>query len=369
MIGFRLAGFARLGAAALFVASAVVASCAAAPAASSSLQRLMRPEHIIHFVRVRWQIPETVQLTAERVRPSSFSEFYETKVAAHAGGRRSQENFFISKDGRCFISNPVFPLTGRSWLAVIHCIRQAIKLPPSAKITLGALQESVFPGLLKASVTVEDGGKKATGRIFITADRRTGILGAVLPFSPAFVKQLINTKNQPSVGPARARVTIVEYADLECPYCARFQQFLERDFLPKYGGEVRLIFKEFPLSKHPWSMSAAIGNECAYQIDPTAFARFRGLIFAHQDEINLTNVRDKLLDLGEQAGISRPALARCMDVRASRPRVEADLTEVQNLGLMFLPTLFVNGRIAVNPSPQGFERLVDRELAAPRREE
>jgi hypothetical protein len=66
---------------------------------------------------------------------------------------------------------------------------------------------------------------------------------------------------------------------LECPYCAQFQKFLDRDFLPKYASEVRFIFKEFPLSKHPWPMAAAFANECAYTIDSGSFARFRSLIF------------------------------------------------------------------------------------------
>lgn len=358
----RLRTLAGMAVAAFVLGSSVAATCGTTPIGNSGLQRLLTPENIVHFVRVRWQIPESVLLTAGTVRPSNFQEFYETTVSADAGARHSEEKFFITRDGRCFISNPVFPLTGRTRQDVVRCVQRAAKLPASAKITLGAFERSAFPGLLKASVRVEEASKAASGHVFITADRKAAILGAVLPFSPKFVEQLIDTKGQPDVGPSNARVTIVEYTDLECPYCARFQRFLDQQFLPQYGREVRVIFKEFPLSKHPWSMSAAIANECAYQIDPPAFLRFRALIFASQDEINLANVRDKLLVLGEESGINRLELATCMDSGASRPRVEADLREVENLSIMFLPTLFVNGRITVNPSPEIFEQLVNQEL-------
>ena len=71
--------------------------------------------------------------------------------------------------------------------------------------------------------------------------------------------------NQPR--PGACTVTIVEYADLECPRCAMVQKFLEAEFLPKYGSRVRLDVQEFPLSFHTWSTSAAVANECAYKID------------------------------------------------------------------------------------------------------
>ena len=100
------------------------------------------------------------------------------------------------------------------------------------------------------------------------------------------MQRLINTKNQPSVGPSNAPVTIVEYADLECPRCAYFQKFLEEELIPRYGNKVRIVFKEFPLTFHTWSTTGAVANECAYVIDPSKFLNYRTLIFGSQATIN-----------------------------------------------------------------------------------
>ncbi len=337
--------------------------CGHARAAETSLEELMTPARVAHFIRARWDIPANVQLSAAPLRPSPFAGFDETVVTATGQGQPKTEGFLISKDGRCFVSGPFFPMKDSSAQEVVQCIRQAAKLPVSTPVDLGAYYRSVFPGLLEASVTVKQGGKTDRGRIFVTPDGQLGILGEVVPYSPEFTEQLIDTHNQPFAGSPHAPITIVEYADLECPHCALFQNYLEHEFMPKYGDKVRFIFKEFPLPGHPWSMEAALANECAYRIDPAAFVRYRTLIFASQDSIDLANVRDRLLGLGEQVGLDRLRLATCVDSRASRPRIEADVAEGTNLGIMYTPTLFINGHILVPNDPSEVATLVQRLLA------
>jgi len=152
---------------------------------------------------------------------------------------------------------------------------------------------------------------------------------------------------------------------LQCPSCARMHEFLEKQLLPKYGDKVRIVFKEFPLPMHDWSSTAAIANECAYQISPSTFFEFRTKIFASQNAINVTNMRDQMLSLGEQAGVDRVKLAACIDSKASQPRVEKGLREGQLLGVSSTPTFFVNGKIlAGQASPEAFFKTVDEALAA-----
>lgn len=83
---------------------------------------------------------------------------------------------------------------------------------------------------------------------------------------------------------------------------------------------------------------AAIGSQCAYQINRTAFATYRCLIFGHQSAINTVDVRDSLLRYGEEAGIDGLKLAACIDSNASLPRVEENVREAQKLGVSSTPT-------------------------------
>ena len=116
---------------------------------------------------------------------------------------------------------------------------------------------------------------------------------------------------------------------------------------------------------HDWSTSAAVANECAYQINPSVFPRYRTLVFANQNVINASNVRERLLALGDDAGVDRSRLAACIDSKASLSRVEAARQEGEDLGVNKTPTTFVNGRIIVGlASHATFDQIVDEALAA-----
>ena len=333
----------------------------AAPAARGQAS----PEKIVQYVRDRFEVPESVKVTAEPLRNSQYPVFFQTTVTTDDGKEKRASNVFITKDGRCFVLGNVFALPQDSTDEIIRCVREVTKLPPQTELKIGTFNKTLSPQFLKAAITASDGKNTQTGEIFITKDRRTGILGVVLPFGEDFVRGLIKTKDVPSLGPSNAPVTVVEYADLQCPACARLHEFLEKELLPKYGDKVRVIFKEFPLPMHDWSTAAAVANECAYQIDPSVFPRYRTLVFANQDAINASNVRERLLALGDDAGVDRSRLAACIDSKASLSRVEAARQEGQDLGVNKTPTTFVNGRIIVGlPSQAAFDQIVDEALAA-----
>jgi protein-disulfide isomerase len=322
------------------------------------------PSNIIQFVRDRFEVPQTVRVDAQPVHQSPFAHFYQTAVTVDDGTQRRVSDVFISSDALCFVVGNIFALSGASNAEIERCVREAAKLPPTANVTVGPFASSAFPDFLKSTVTVRDGTKVQSGELFVTRDHQTGVLGLVLPFRRDFVERLIDTRNQPSVGPANARVTIVEYADLECPTCAYFQKFLENELLPHYGKNLRVIFKEFPISSHPWSTIAAVGNECAYLIDPSKFLNYRTLIFGNQESITVTNLREQLLNLGEQAGLNRVNLSSCLDAKASLYRIDGCRKEAQVLGVYKTPTLFVNGRIVIGvPPAPAFYAIVDEAMA------
>lgn len=252
---------------------------------------------------------------------------------------------------------------------ILQYVRERFGIPDATKLTISPFQDSEFHDFYQTTIYVDNGTQKTEQRAFVTKDGHYMVIGNIYALGTDPRKQVehsISLKEQPSVGPADAPVTIVEYADLECPMCARMQQFLENDVIPKYGNKIRIVFKEFPLvSIHDWALTAAIANECAYELDPSAYFRYRSIIFKNQSLINGANVRTLLLDFGQRAGIDRLRLATCLDSKQSLPRVEADAREAQQLGIASTPTLFVNGRPVVGmPSPAEFYKVVDQALRA-----
>ena len=321
------------------------------------------PDKIIQYVRDRFQVPESVKLTVEPLRKSSYPAFYETVITSDDGKQKRTDSIFITDDGRCFVMGNIFALTDGSSDEIIRCVRDAVKLPAAENLSVGPLEASAYPGFLKTTITASEGDKKKTGEVYITRDHRTGVLGMVFPYRRDFVEQLISTKGQPSVGPANAKVTVVEYADLQCPTCALFQKTLENEILPKYSKRVRFVFKDFLIPSHDWSRTAAIANGCAFQIAPSTFVNYRTLIFAAQQSINATNVHERLLQLANDAGINSEKLTACTAADGSLGRIQSDIQEAQNLGVRGTPTLFVNGRIVVWTPPVPFEKILDDALA------
>lgn len=250
---------------------------------------------------------------------------------------------------------------------ILRYVRERFPISATAHVTVGPFRPSPYPDYYEATITVEDGKQKGSQKFFISKNGHYLIQGNIYTLGTdpkREVEREISTQNEPSTGPANAPVTIVEYADLQCPTCARMHEFLQKELLPKYGDKVRVIFKEFPLvNLHDWALTASVADQCAYQIAPSTFLAYRSMIFQRQGSINAANARDQLLAYGEQAGIDRLKLAGCLDSKASVPRVENDFREGQALGISSTPTFFINGKMVVGaPSAEEFYKAVDDAL-------
>jgi protein-disulfide isomerase len=341
----------------LVLTAVVVVLCSLVSHATSRSGRTVLSEtalrqKIVTFLRGKYAIPDHDAITAGPFQSSQNPSYYECMVTVSEGAKNQSRPLSISKSGRYLALTPMFYLGPNFNGDIVNDTRTFYKLPPSWMITVGPLTNSPIPNFFQTAIAFDNNGKKGGATFYVTEDKRYAVLGSVYVLrTPREVERMINTENQPYSGPAQAPVTIVEYADLECPTCARLQPFLENELLPRYGNQVKLVYKEFPLPMHDWSRQAAIANQCAYQIDPSAYARYRTAIFARQTQINVANVRDQLLQLGEAFGIDRLKLAACMDSQASLPRITADVHEAEELQVDSTPTCFINGKMLVGLEP------------------
>jgi protein-disulfide isomerase len=250
---------------------------------------------------------------------------------------------------------------------IINYIRQHFGIPATVKITMTDLRETAYPDYFVTTITLDDGKDKRNQPLFISKDMRYLVEGNLFNLNGdprADIVRLISVKDQPTQGPENAPVTLVEYSDLECPVCARMQEELETDIVPKYGDKLRVVFKEFPLvAIHDWALTAAIAAQCTYQIDPAKYVDFRSAVYKNQASINGEHARDLLLHAGAEAGVDNMKLAACIDSKDSLPRVEANIREADALGVAQTPTMFINGRILVGAPPSAdVYKVIDEAL-------
>lgn len=166
-----------------------------------------------------------------------------------------------------------------------------------------------------------------------------------------------------TLGPDDAPVTIIEFGDLECPFCARAFSEIETAVNTTHKGKVRLIFKHFPLNIHPWAMQAAIAAECVRRQNPKAFWSFAGDVYRDQGAINPQNLREHVSTYVGQLGLDQQVLNACIMAPGAEAQVTQDRDDGIATGVNSTPTFLVNGIELVGlPSDKTFEYVVSSEL-------
>jgi len=165
-------------------------------------------------------------------------------------------------------------------------------------------------------------------------------------------------KRDPAMGPPDAPVTIVEFTDFQCPYCARAAGTL-RKLLKRYGKSIRLVFKAAPSPSHPRATPAAEAALCAGA--QGTFWSFYDWAFAHQD--NLSNIA--FTKEAAALGLDATKFGSCMSRHAKLSMIRASQRQARQLGITGTPTFFINGRMLAGAQPaSAFETIIDNELAA-----
>ena len=222
---------------------------------------------------------------------------------------------------------------------------------PAYEVKVSPPKPSPIPDLLEMSVTVAMGGQSDTAIVYISKTGNYLIRGEITDMSVdpfADIRSKLTVGNSPALGPADAKVTMIEFADFECPSCRQLDLIL-RDFLPRHP-EVRLVFKNYPLTEiHPWAMTAAIAAQCAYQQSPAAFWKMHDAIFDAQDVISPNNVWDKMQDLAAQQNLNQDSYKSCIINPETESQIKSTIAEGHSVAVTATPTTFVNSRRVVGP--------------------
>lgn len=147
----------------------------------------------------------------------------------------------------------------------------------------------------------------------------------------------IDNTGRPMYGNPNAPVTLVVFADFECPHCrAEFPEL--RKTVDRFAGRVKLVYRHFPLSAHPRAKVAAIAAEAAHE--QGKFWEMAGLIFEHQTQLQ----DEDLMSYAQQAGLDMSAFRSSFEAKKGQSVVEQDRAAGEKLEIQGTPAVFVNGR-------------------------
>jgi protein-disulfide isomerase len=218
---------------------------------------------------------------------------------------------------------------------------------------LGIPGDSELKEQIKANLQAQ---KRADAFRKAVAELRANAPTEVFLKPPAPLRMAIPTSG-PAKGNPRAALTVVEFADFECPYCKQATGTLE-PVLREYGDNVRFIYRHMPLPNHRFAFKAAQAAVCADQ--QGQFWPYHDLLFSRSPELSAASLED----LARSLKLNMSDFAACLSNEDSRAIVTADMKEATRLGVASTPTFFVNGRMVKGAiAPEEFRKILNEEIA------
>lgn len=174
---------------------------------------------------------------------------------------------------------------------------------------------------------------------------------------------LIKNDN-PFIGSANASVTIIEFSDFQCTFCASFHKTTYPEIKEKFidTGKVKFVFKDFPIEQiHPLSMRAAEAARCAYEQD--RYEEYAMLLFDRQNEWTKIGV-SKLKEYAKEIGLDTVSFNKCLDSGVMKDIIRKDFNEGRQMSVTGTPTFFINDKRITGARPfSDFEKVINEELS------
>jgi protein-disulfide isomerase len=159
----------------------------------------------------------------------------------------------------------------------------------------------------------------------------------------------------PALGPADAPVTIVIFSDFECGFCSRMVELLE-EVRVAYPEEVRVVFKNYPLRGHRFSLRAAQAALAAGTMGK--FWEFHDALFKNYDQLN----EKKLEEIRASLGLDKETFKAQMQAPQVIDAIRSDMRLGQEVKVTGTPTIFVNGHRLRKPSMESFHKVIGEQL-------
>ena len=253
-------------------------------------------------------------------------------------------------------------------------IRSRSQVPPQYVMSISNRTKSEIPGYDKISVTFSANGNTTRPLTFLlSTDDKT-----LAQFNKYDLSQdprdKVSAVGRPARGgPANAPGLHMGFDTLENTFCSKMNAQLFPALLNRYKDEVRIVYRDFPLSQHPWAMHAAVDANCLADGSQTAYWNYVDTVHAHAAEMggeekSLAKAEQNLdkIALGEGASqkMNATVLEACVQ-KQDDSKINESIKEAEALGVDSTPALFINGEKVEGVVPMEYiYRIIDRALVA-----
>jgi len=164
-------------------------------------------------------------------------------------------------------------------------------------------------------------------------------------------------------GNPEAKVTIVEFSEYQCPFCARYVADAYQKMWQAYGEDIYYIWYDFPLSFHQNAVPAAMAARCAGQ--QGQYWEMHDQLFTNQEAWSESlEPEAEFAAYAQQLGLNGGDFSACVEDKEIKSKIEADVKLGQQMGVSGTPAFFINGQRLVGAQPfEAFKAVIDQELA------
>jgi protein-disulfide isomerase len=199
-------------------------------------------------------------------------------------------------------------------------------------------------------------GKSETEVLRILKAKTDTFVEARLPDDTGVVYNIDTTSN-PVRGPKNAPVSIVEFSDFQCPYCAGVQETLEK-VLKTFPKDVKIVFKQYPLNIHQYARQAALAALAAHS--QGKFWEMHDKLFQNFSAINEENIKK----WAKEIGLSMTDFEKTMQSGKYEGVLQKDMADGAAAKVVGTPSIFINGKRIHDRNFEAFKKAIQEELAA-----
>lgn len=272
--------------------------------------------------------------------------------------------------------------------AIIDNLKLEFPQLREAGVALSELEEAEIEGFVQGSLLLNGGQQRQA--FLLSEDGKTMLLLAAEPINvgrtSAEIEAALADEEQaaarqteerheallelaagePVRGPQDAPITVIEFSDFQCPYCARAHETMQQ-VLERYPQDVRLIYMHYPLPNHEWARPAAIASVCAAKQSDEVFWQLHDAYFEHRASLDASNVLARSREFLAGTGIDLAQWSTCAedttsDAYASAAETVDQQFEAGNVfGVTGTPGFFINGHLVSGAQPlTEFERVIEQ---------
>ena len=251
-------------------------------------------------------------------------------------------------------------------------VRDKYNLPLGSVVIIGTKSPSQFSGYQKLPITISYAGESQLTDFLLSNDGKKLVRmdSFDLTSDPVFH---IDIAGRPIRGNPNAKVTVVTFDDLECPYCAELYKELFPSTFARYGSQVRFVYMYFPLAQHLWATHAAVDADCLAAQNSDTYWNYVDYLHRHVDQITGDGQDNKksfeeldriARDEGTVGSLNGMELERCL-AKQDENAVRSSMAKAAALGIHQVPTLYVNGERIDGAFPKNqIWTVIDHALAS-----